>query len=1065
MSGSEKEVSLGDKNIAKSINSVLGSKSYNKTVASILNHNKNKESFSIGVGNFFKVARVAFVNPVNAFRLFKFYRNGARYDQQAIVRKVLEGNQIWQFIESVNDNMESASILAKHFGGDVFREDGPLNKDSLMILKGALNDKEVIGTLKSVAIESVREYPDQSKILNDLIKMTSQSSELKNYFKSNKDKIKDYVVSQIDKTVSQEKTNQEKWEKLVDSDKKTKTDFLKNNTIALTDKECNKIIANGLPETTEKNLENYGLTVDELKKLMDVVPLLLDRPDELLQILEHQKHGQYPEIGRILLEVAKDEPAIKGYFEQNKDIFKKIMHHNLREGGYDVSDKMSDFLAYMVTEKNLPNTLKLTNLVQKKSYTEAAIEFLKMIEQDPDFAGYVQEHQEDIAKMIKSALNQVPDQLPNVVRTIEPQDLAVRLISDTKNTRELLEAFNKGEAGGMLKGAGKNIPLLAKGLKTIAVQQVTGVITADRQEIINKMLDSISDKTRDNQKEHKFHDIIKKYFKENFDNPPENGEYDKSIKQRTFFNDAIIRLDKTSSDSILNDRMLKLENLHFNGDQFVGSKINQVSFDGSKFTNTSFYNSELKNVKFSNTTIDGGTLYSLLDHIRTGSISLEGAKIEGDVSYAQNMSNLDLSGADLSGVTSMEGVNVAGIKLQNTKLPKNLNVFVKTYGLSEDTFPDSVSDSKKKEILKKNQGYITKEIYEKMIYKAKANGVDLTDDQKESLKNTINDLYNDKTIIGKNFRKSINNNPEDLIAVDFPKLPEAYNNVKDYENRTSNILTTIYNNIKSPSEIKQSLLADVIGLKVTKKLFGEGGRRGKDGIQIRDGIAKAVKLFSQKGEDINSDYVLQGLENEDMTKKLSDIIYEKTKYTSAGLATGGMSDRIYLPEDLDKDAVGKIRDEMNKKLSSYKLTDKEMKLIKEISNEIGKNLFDDGVEDNRKDDANLIMQQFIDCFTEIKGDLKQKNIDRYIKDKKSILTNNGAESGITQFYRDNSESTFVGRWMGTGGIHFKDSEVLTEKFKKDLKQRLNTEIKSSIDDLKEEEGHKKHKSKTQQRLK
>lgn len=77
------------------------------------------------------------------------------------------------------------------------------------------------------------------------------------------------------------------------------------------------------------------------------------------------------------------------------------------------------------------------------------------------------------------------------------------------------------------------------------------------------------------------------------------------------------------------EKQVKLENIDINN-SFVNSKFTNVSFEGSKFTNASFTGATFENVNFSNTELDGITFQSLIPALKSGTISLKGAKVTNE---------------------------------------------------------------------------------------------------------------------------------------------------------------------------------------------------------------------------------------------------------------------------------------------------------------------------------------------------------------------------------------------------------------------------------------------------
>ncbi|NDA90365.1 MAG: hypothetical protein EBY20_05605, partial [Alphaproteobacteria bacterium] len=90
-------------------------------------------------------------------------------------------------------------------------------------------------------------------------------------------------------------------------------------------------------------------------------------------------------------------------------------------------------------------------------------------------------------------------------------------------------------------------------------------------------------------------------------------------------------------------KQVKLENIDINN-SFVNSKFTNVSFQGSKFTNASFTGATFENVDFSNTELDGITFQSLIPALKSGAISLKGAKVVGSMPYALDLSDISLQG-------------------------------------------------------------------------------------------------------------------------------------------------------------------------------------------------------------------------------------------------------------------------------------------------------------------------------------------------------------------------------------------------------------------------------------
>lgn len=77
-------------------------------------------------------------------------------------------------------------------------------------------------------------------------------------------------------------------------------------------------------------------------RVIDIVPALLDHPQELLQIIELQKDGLYPDVGRVFLELAEKDPNIRHYFQNNQNMFKKVVVKSAGLESYDLGDEVAE---------------------------------------------------------------------------------------------------------------------------------------------------------------------------------------------------------------------------------------------------------------------------------------------------------------------------------------------------------------------------------------------------------------------------------------------------------------------------------------------------------------------------------------------------------------------------------------------------------------------------------------------------------------------------------------------------------------------------------------------------
>ena len=92
----------------------------------------------------------------------------------------------------------------------------------------------------------------------------------------------------------------------------------------------------------ESVLKDNPALADLEGRVIDIVPALLDHPQELLQIIELQKDGLYPDVGRVFLELAEKDPNIRHYFQNNQNMFKKVVVKSAGLESYDLGDEVAE---------------------------------------------------------------------------------------------------------------------------------------------------------------------------------------------------------------------------------------------------------------------------------------------------------------------------------------------------------------------------------------------------------------------------------------------------------------------------------------------------------------------------------------------------------------------------------------------------------------------------------------------------------------------------------------------------------------------------------------------------
>ena len=340
---------------------------------------------------------------------------------------------------------------------------------------------------------------------------------------------------------------------------------------------------------------------------------------------------------------------------------------------------------------------------------------------------------------------------------------------------------------------------------------------------------------------------------------------------------------------------LNFESLDIKDISFINSKLENVSFANSTFTNVSFVSATFSNVDFSGATIDAATLRSMINSIKTSKIPLDGITISGDLSGI-DLSGISLKNADLSRVTNVNNVNLEGTDLTGAHFSDTLKEQLKeTYNLEQAIFtpnilPQNIISEQKSRVIEKTVDCIDN--------KATSLKEPMTKEQKKALAIKIKDLTQDSsTSIVKSYIKKVLEKTQAVItaALSENRFPATSDNptishVADYLDTTGSVMTLLYKNKTSPEAIELMVIATKIADNITKKLFGEGKNRGKDGLIIREMLQEIIGELLKENFALNAD-TLSSIENMvgDKNNGFTKIFYDNSNYTLAGLLfTGGI---------------------------------------------------------------------------------------------------------------------------------------------------------------------------------
>ncbi|MCX4079687.1 pentapeptide repeat-containing protein [Rickettsia rhipicephali] len=126
-------------------------------------------------------------------------------------------------------------------------------------------------------------------------------------------------------------------------------------------------------QTIKQQLINYGLEASDVTKLTSIMPILLDKSESLKKVFRDFVKGDYTGMAKELIALTKDNPEIKKYLNNNREIFASILDKTLVDiPGINNLDKQ-ELYNVLPSMLNHPNELvKVIEEVEKSNYRGAA---------------------------------------------------------------------------------------------------------------------------------------------------------------------------------------------------------------------------------------------------------------------------------------------------------------------------------------------------------------------------------------------------------------------------------------------------------------------------------------------------------------------------------------------------------------------------------------------------------------------------------------------------------------------------------------------------------------------
>ncbi|MFV9873446.1 MAG: pentapeptide repeat-containing protein [Rickettsia slovaca] len=222
-------------------------------------------------------------------------------------------------------------------------------------------------------------------------------------------------------------------------------------------------------QTIKQQLINYGLEASDVTKLTSIIPILLDQSESLKKVFRDFIQGDYTGMAKELIALTKDNPEIKKYLNNNREIFASILDKTLVEiPGINNLDK-KELYNVLPSMLNHPNELvKVIEEVEKSNYREAASAMYNLAQKTNYLEG-------QLPNIIKAGFSYATEKLKDVFSP--SQDFKDKTI-DAITLRNNLHKIQNGKfslEGAILVGDLSNIDFSGVSLKNADLTKVTSL--------------------------------------------------------------------------------------------------------------------------------------------------------------------------------------------------------------------------------------------------------------------------------------------------------------------------------------------------------------------------------------------------------------------------------------------------------------------------------------------------------------------------------------------------------------------------------------------------------------
>ncbi|MFV9852612.1 MAG: pentapeptide repeat-containing protein, partial [Rickettsia aeschlimannii] len=222
-------------------------------------------------------------------------------------------------------------------------------------------------------------------------------------------------------------------------------------------------------QTIKQQLINYGLEASDVTKLTSIMPILLDKSESLKKVFRDFIKGDYTGMAKELIALTKDNPEIKKYLNNNREIFASILDKTLVDiPGINNLDKQ-ELYNVLPSILNHPNELvKVIEEVEKSNYRGAASAIYNLAQKTNYLEG-------QLPNIIKAGFSYATEKVKDVFSP--SQDFKDKTI-DEITLRNNLHKIQNGKfslEGAILVGNLSNIDFSGVSLKNADLTKVTSL--------------------------------------------------------------------------------------------------------------------------------------------------------------------------------------------------------------------------------------------------------------------------------------------------------------------------------------------------------------------------------------------------------------------------------------------------------------------------------------------------------------------------------------------------------------------------------------------------------------